>query len=129
MRQRSDTLTLISLYHFACGVGNLLVMCAILLLPLVVGLAAASDSSGDGATATAIVAAMGLFGAAIFFALAVANFAAGWGLWQHRQWGRLAAIVLGIIRLINFPLGTVVGGLIIWYLFREEGKGEFAAAV
>ncbi len=128
MRRRSDMLTLISVYQFACGLGNLLVMCGCLSLPFIVAAATASSSARDGATATAIVAVASLFGSAIFFVLAAANVAAAWGLWEQREWGRVLTIVLSVIRLLNFPLGTVIGGLIIWYLLAEQGRTEFAAA-
>jgi hypothetical protein len=39
-------------------------------------------------------------------ALAVA---AGWGLLQHAQWGRIVAIIAAIISLIKFPFGTALG--------------------
>jgi hypothetical protein len=34
---------------------------------------------------------------------------AGWGLLEHTQWGRILAIVVGILALIRFPLGTALG--------------------
>ena len=39
--------------------------------------------------------------------------AAGWGLMEHAQWGRLVAIVAAIFNLIKFPFGTA---LAIWTL-------------
>lgn len=39
--------------------------------------------------------------------------AAGWGLMEHAQWGRLVAIVAAILCLIKFPFGTALG---IWTL-------------
>lgn len=35
--------------------------------------------------------------------------AAGWGLLKHTPWGRILAIVVAIISLIKFPLGTALG--------------------
>jgi hypothetical protein len=34
---------------------------------------------------------------------------AGWGLLERTQWGRIIAIVAGILALIRFPLGTALG--------------------
>ncbi len=34
---------------------------------------------------------------------------AGWGLLERAQWGRIIAIVAGILALIRFPLGTALG--------------------
>jgi len=39
--------------------------------------------------------------------------AAGWGLYEHAQWGRIVAIVAAILCLLKFPLGTALG---IWTL-------------
>jgi hypothetical protein len=44
--------------------------------------------------------------------------AAGWGLMEHTQWGRLVAIVAAIFSLIRFPLGTALG---IWTLVMLLG--------
>jgi len=45
-------------------------------------------------------------------------FAAGWGLMDHTQWGRLVAIVAAILSLIKFPFGTAIG---IWTLIMLLG--------
>jgi len=34
---------------------------------------------------------------------------AGWGLLEHTSWGRIMAIVVAILSLIKFPLGTALG--------------------
>jgi len=34
---------------------------------------------------------------------------AGWGLLERTQWGRIVAIIAGILCLIRFPLGTALG--------------------
>ena len=39
--------------------------------------------------------------------------AAGWGLMEHTQWGRMVAIVAAIFSLLKFPFGTAIG---IWTL-------------
>jgi hypothetical protein len=39
--------------------------------------------------------------------------AAGWGLWERSQWGRIVAIVAAFLSLLKFPFGTALG---IWTL-------------
>jgi hypothetical protein len=39
--------------------------------------------------------------------------AAGWGLWERSQWGRILAIVAAFFCLLKFPFGTALG---IWTL-------------
>lgn len=45
-------------------------------------------------------------------------FAAGWGLMERAQWGRLVAIVAAILSLLKFPFGTALG---IWTLVTLLG--------
>jgi hypothetical protein len=35
--------------------------------------------------------------------------AAGWGLWERTQWGRIVAIVASVLSLLKFPFGTAMG--------------------
>jgi hypothetical protein len=63
----------------------------------------------------------------VFLAVAIANIVVGWGLWQRREWARVGALALAILRLLNIPLGTIAGGLIIWYLLQERTRAEFTA--
>jgi hypothetical protein len=43
----------------------------------------------------------------LLVALAVPGMAASFGLLAHKVWGRYLAIVVAILRLINFPIGTL----------------------
>lgn len=43
----------------------------------------------------------------------VLAFVAGWGLIHHARWGRILAIIVAILSLIRFPIGTAMG---IWTL-------------
>jgi hypothetical protein len=45
-------------------------------------------------------------------------FAAGWGLMEHTQWGRLVAIVAAVLSLIKIPFGTAMG---VWTLVMLLG--------
>jgi len=65
----------------------------------------------------------------------VGSILAAWGLLALKNWGRWAAIILGILQLPAFPIWTVIGGLIIYYLLRDDvkaafnGHGPFTAAM
>jgi hypothetical protein len=50
---------------------------------------------------------------------------AGWGLLTWKSWGRLLAIVLGIIHLISFPFGTGLGIYTLWVLMPAESEREY----
>lgn len=49
---------------------------------------------------------------------AVLALVAGWGLLEHAQWGRIVAIIVAILSLLKFPIGTALG---IWTLVMLLG--------
>jgi hypothetical protein len=51
-------------------------------------------------------------------------FAAGYGLQERASWGRILALVLGVINLPSVPLGTCLG---IWALMVLLDKDNAAA--
>jgi hypothetical protein len=59
------------------------------------------------------------------FLVGVANVVIGWGLWKQHEWGRIGALVLAVLRLLSFPIGTAIGALTLWYLLREDVRKEF----
>ncbi len=50
---------------------------------------------------------------------------AGFGLLQRRPWARIVVIVLSVISLLRFPLGTIIGIYGLWVLLSSEGSGQF----
>ncbi|MFC1923290.1 hypothetical protein ACFLY4_08370 [Chloroflexota bacterium] len=56
---------------------------------------------------------------------AIALVLAGWGLLGTKQWARWLAFALAIINMFAFPIGTVIGALIIWYLLMDDVKEVF----
>lgn len=118
--QRADGATLIAGYHFIVA-GLFLIMTLLFAFPtlllVIVGMAEATD---------ALIGAffLGLF-ALLWMGLALLNLAVGYGVWTERAWGRTAALALAILRLINIPIGTVTGGLALWYLLREDVADQF----
>ncbi len=118
--KRPDGVTLIGVYHFLLGALALMGICAIL-----IGLAAVLSSGERGAIWGGLALA---FLAVVACVFAVASLAVGWGLLQMKEWARWGAIALAILSLTGFPIWTVIGGAIIWYLFRPEVKEAFGAA-
>lgn len=127
MKTRSDGTMLIAIYHFISGFLSLLGMCGLFSIPFLVALTAGASGEQGAGEATAITAVFGLLAGGLLLLITLANWVIGWGLWQGRDWARIGAIGLAVFRLFNIPLGTIIGGLIIWYLLREETKAEFAA--
>jgi hypothetical protein len=67
---------------------------------------------------------MGALGA--YLALtAVVGLLVGWGLIDHRPWARMLAIVVGCLKLIDFPFGTALGIYTLWVLAAQGAEAEY----
>ena len=64
--------------------------------------------SGD-AEAVRVLPIVGLSVGLLLVALPLPGLAAGYGLLTHKPWARLLALVEGVLSLLNFPLGTIIG--------------------
>jgi hypothetical protein len=125
MKQRSDGVTIIAIYQFVVAFFSLLAICGLLSIPIIVGASTAAARAEGGPLATAIVSTVMVIASGWIFLVGAANVIIGWGLWKRHEWGRIGAIVLAVLRLFSFPIGTLIGALILWYLFREDVRREF----
>ena len=84
--------------------------------------------SGDrtAITVTSIVAAV-IGGLIILFS--VPGIIAGIGLLNFKPWARILALVLGILNLPGFPLGTILGIYTLWALLDSETTQLFIPRV
>lgn len=57
--------------------------------------------------------------------LSLPGIVAGIGLFKRREWARILALVLSVIKILNVPIGTVVGVYSIWVLVHEETQQIF----
>lgn len=68
-----------------------------------------------------IAGVIGMF----LLASAVAGLLAGWGLLNYRPWARILALILGVISLIHFPIGTALGIYTLWVLLPAESERNY----
>lgn len=54
--------------------------------------------------------------------LGVPSLLCGWGLLTYRRWARVLGIVLSILHVPNFPLGTLLGGYGLWVLMNDDAR-------
>lgn len=127
MKSRSDGLTVLSLYHFVSAALNLMGMCLAAAFLSSGGLAMLAMRDRGAGFAGGLLFLMGSALATLLLLLAVANLVVGWGLWKERAWARVWAMGLALLRLINFPIGTIIGAVILWYLLLPETKAQFSA--
>ncbi len=66
--------------------------------------------------------------AAFFFLLSIPGIIAGIGLMKHKEWARILTLILSVINLLNFPLGTALGVYCIWALVQDETVALFSQA-
>jgi len=125
MKQRSNGVTIIAVYQFFIAFLSLLGICGLLSIPLIVGASTAAARAEGGPLATAIVSTVMVIASGWIFLVGLANAVIGWGLLKQQEWARIGALVLGGLRLLNIPVGTVIGALTIWYLLREDVRQEF----
>jgi hypothetical protein len=59
-------------------------------------------------------------------ALGLPGLLAGYGLLTRKPWARVLAIVVGILSLINFPVGTAIGLYTLWVLTQPTATEYFA---
>ena len=65
-------------------------------------------------------------GALCFFLPGVIAYVlAGYGLLKYKSWARILAIILAILNLILFPIGTALGIYTLVIMFNEEVKALF----
>jgi hypothetical protein len=108
--KRPDGVTILAIWYLVLAGGLGLIACA-------AAVPAAIVTSSE-APAGSVVLAVTLLGIGVLLAMAtsVALAAIAWGLWQLRDWARLAALVVGALHLLAFPIGTVIGAITLWYL-------------
>ena len=57
--------------------------------------------------------------------LSIPGLIAGLGLLKRKEWARILTLIISVISLLNFPIGTAVGVYSIWALVNTEVVDEF----
>jgi fructose-specific phosphotransferase system IIC component len=57
----------------------------------------------------------------------IAYIVVGYGVLKYKAWARILAIVLALLNLILFPIGTVIGIYTLWVMFNDEAEALFEA--
>jgi hypothetical protein len=119
-RNRPQGVTLLAIYRFFVGVVAL-VLAGIVVLATLPMLFVMTDAVG----AVVVFFILGMAGFAIFVYAAL-SLAVGWGLLEMQPWARWIALVLAVLGLLDFPTGTAVGVITIWYLTQDSLVQQFA---
>ena len=76
--------------------------------------------------AMAILGTVGTAVGLLLVVLGIPGLVAGAGLLARRSWARILAIVVGILGLVNFPIGTVIGVYTLCVLMQDAAAEYFA---
>lgn len=66
-----------------------------------------------------------VFASALLAIQAVLAFFAAWGLLDRQGWGRIVAIIAGILSLWRIPFGTALGIYTLWVLLPASSEAEY----
>ena len=61
----------------------------------------------------------------LFGAFGIVHLILGWGLHERKMWARPLGLVVGLLALIRFPLGTALGIYTLWVLLPEPNRREY----
>jgi hypothetical protein len=57
--------------------------------------------------------------------LSLPGLIAGYGLLTAKPWARVLALVIGILNLVNVPIGTIIGAYACWVLLQQPTREYF----
>jgi len=119
-RSRPDNVTLIAIYHFIGAALGLIGALALMVFAMLPVLFYVREPRAVGWSLLAI--GIGAIAAGVF---GIVDLVVGLGLLQMRKWARWAAMALAVLGLGGFPVGTVIGVLILVYLLGDDGRQAF----
>jgi len=79
----------------------------------------------DDPQALGILSIVGLCLGGFLLLIGVPVALAGWGLLSQRSWSRVLAMVLAVLGLFLFPIGTIVGIYVLWVLTSPPAAAYF----
>ncbi len=125
---------LVGILHIVWNLGGVLTALTVLFLYFF-GAAlfgAASAGAGEGEAAVAISSLMGVMGVLFGCGLllpCLPGLLAGMGLLKCRGWARWVIVVISVLNLPLFPLGTALGVYSLWALLNSEAEFVFKGGV
>jgi len=63
--------------------------------------------------------------AGTFALFSIPEIIAGIGLLKRRPWSRILTLILGVLSLLEIPIGTAVGIYTLWVLLKPEAAQFF----
>jgi len=111
------------LYVVTNAIFLLIGLCGLLFF---VGIGSLAAFEGD-PTALGVLTIIGVVALILFAVLSLPGILAGYGLLKRRQWGRILALIMGILNLFNVPIGTLLGAYTLFVLLQNAAEPYFAS--
>ena len=70
--------------------------------------------------AAPILTVVGFFVGVFLLILSIPGIIGGIGLFRHKEWARILVLITSALHLLNFPIGTAIGGYSIWVLVNPD---------
>jgi hypothetical protein len=121
-----DNVKIVAILNIVLGcLGALGGIAVLVIFGGIAGMVGATGTDQDMAKAIPILALAGTCLAIFLFVLSVPSIIGGWGMLKFRPWARVLMIIVSILNLLHFPIGTAIGiyGLIV--LFNDETRRLF----
>lgn len=115
-------INIVAALHVALGMINILIA-GVVFLALVGG----GVLSGE-LQALAITGIIGFLFAVFLSVISLPGILGGIGLFYRKNWARILMIVISILNLFSFPIGTLISVYTLWVLLNDETGFLFAEA-
>jgi hypothetical protein len=77
------------------------------------------------AEALTVFTIMAVFIGGLMAVLGLPGIAAGVGLLKRKNWGRILAIIVGLLQITNIPIGTAFGAYTAYVLLQDSAPAYF----
>jgi hypothetical protein len=111
----------VAILHIALGVMSLV---AAIILFSIIGLAGGIVISQGEEAAAGILGIIAIVLGGFLAITGLPGIIGGWALLTGRNWGRILVIILAVLGLFNFPIGTAVGAYTLWVLLQDPAKAS-----
>ncbi len=82
----------------------------------------------DDKDAELVLGIIGTVAIIFFFVVSLPGIIAGIGLLRKKEWARILTLILSVINLLNFPVGTAIGIYSVWALVQDETNSLFKSS-
>lgn len=123
----------VAVLYIVMGALNLLAAMFFVFAFSIAGIAAGMSGDPDAGVAMPIIGITGTALVIFLLCLSIPLIVVAVGLMRHREWARIAGIVIAALLIFHFPIGTAVGAYGLWTLLNSEtarlmGEGSRPAA-